>query len=165
MPWLLVALVTVIPAQQRFGQRITIALDVSGSLYAHRADALNAALEVLSLTATDGTEVRLATFGAEPRVSPVFRHPVDPNAARTWLLNNTPPGNTVTQLAPLLATAFAWGDVVVVSDLLLDDGARCARKEGRTLAVVLVGREGRGSLATARRLANGGVYRRSAPGD
>jgi len=154
---ILAALITIVPAQQRFGKRITVLLDVSGSMHAHRQAALDAALEVVQATATDETQIRVATFGSTAHVSPVWDWPVDLGNARTWLMAHTPRSSTCTILKPALDEALRWGDVVVVTDGLIDDSWICRVPAGRTVGMVLIGRGGEG---TAKRLAQtGGVYR------
>lgn len=157
MRLLIALLITVVPAQQRFGNKVTVLLDVSGSLLNFREEALAAALEVVALTATDETEIRIAVFGDSHATSKTYEWPVDVDVVRAWVTANTPTTSQCTVLYPAWKAALSRGDVVLVSDCMIDDLPRCSVPEGRTVGVVMVGNARRD---VAERLgATGGVYR------
>lgn len=160
MNLLLVALITVIPAQQRLGKKITVLVDTSSSMMPHYRKALESASFILQQTAVDHVEVKLRTFGHESKSTDWFDWPLPLPRMMRWLAENgANPGN-ITMIDEALAAALAEGDVIIVSDFDIHDLKKVKKVEGRVIACVLVGALVKKCLDNATALQQkGGVYR------
>lgn len=163
---LLAAIVTLVPASERFGRDITIVVDCSGSMVSggdYYGDAVRTAVEVIQAAATDESRVRVVTFGDAVASSRWYEWPVPCDEVAQWLADRRPSPGIVTHLGPALELALRDGDAVVISDGVIYDQpavfAALEKHPKRVLATIHVGdRAGRGLLRTLGERGKGGVY-------
>lgn len=164
---LLAALVTIAPAEQRFGKRVVLMVDVSSSMAPHYETSIAAAVDVLSQS-VDEFEVRVVAFDGNTHWEPGGWRQL-PSATAVgeiveWLRSKR---GVLTQIGPTLGAALKEGDVILISDgdTHLDPGgagalATLVAASKRTVGCIHVGDEdGLPLLRAIAEAGRGGLYK------